>query len=207
MHMMNLQTAMAARLGAAVIWVLVLASGWYWSQAVLSGASRLGGGVLPAVLPVHITSPMDLARLLGAPPPAVDVAIRPAAERWTLAGVIADGNGQGAALISVDGKPARAFPVGAELAPGAVLVAVGPKEALIADDLQSPVRTILQLSAQTAPVAARDVVVSPAPLAAVASPAASGPAAADAAPAGPPPRADSRRQPPATLRREDRRGP
>ncbi len=210
MHMMNLQTATVPRLGAAVIWVLVLASGWYWTQAVMSGSSRSGPAAIPAVLPPNITSPADLARLLGAAPPAADAAARPEVERLVLAGVVADGKGQGAALISVDGKPARAFPVGAEISPGSVLVAVGPKEALIADDVQSPVRTVLQLSTQPLPVASRAATApasAPSNPVAASAPATTASAPAEAVPAGPPPRADSRRQPPMSLRREDKRGP
>ncbi|HYW58387.1 MAG TPA: hypothetical protein VE934_15630 [Polaromonas sp.] len=207
MHMMNLRVATVPRLGAAVVWLLVLASGWYWAQAVMSGASRTGSSAIPAVLPPNITSPSDLARLLGASPPVLDASTRPAVERLTLAGVIADGRGQGAALISVDGKPARAFPVGAEIAPGSVLVAVGPKEALVADDLQSPVRTVLQLSAQVSPAVRSTPALALSNPAAVPVPAASAAAPPEAVPAGPPPRADSRRQQPTSLRREDKRGP
>lgn len=206
MHMKSWQLAVFPRFVGVMVWVLVLASVGYWTQAVLSGHGRPGGATLPAVLQANITSPVDLARLLGASS-APSATQRPPLERWALVGLIADGNGQGAALISVDGKPARAFSVGAELAPGSVLLAVGSKEAQIADDLQSPARTILQLSAQPAPASARDALVPRAPLAGVPPSTAAAPAPEEATPTGPPPRADSRRQPPASLRREDRRGP
>ncbi len=80
----------------------------------------------PLELPAHALaggadSPGQLARqaprLYGAAPEAPR-----APRRFRLFGVIGGGEHAGAALIGVDGRPAAAYPVGSEIAPGVRLV-------------------------------------------------------------------------------------
>ncbi|HLT98670.1 MAG TPA: hypothetical protein VKZ70_02885 [Burkholderiaceae bacterium] len=54
--------------------------------------------------------------------------------RVAVNGIIAAGDGSGAALLSVDGASPRAYRVSQELAPGVVLEAVSPQSVSIAQD-------------------------------------------------------------------------
>lgn len=57
-----------------------------------------------------------------------------AASNYQLRGVIASGNGRGSvAILSVDGKPATALPVGAEVAQGVTVRQVQPRFVLLAE--------------------------------------------------------------------------
>ena len=109
-------------MAAFLIWALVAGSIVYWGLKLLVRA--------PAAPPHSVaaigsgTSQGDLTRLLGAAPVTpTTAAIAPdAASRYKLHGVMApkgkfDGapSGQGVALISVDGKPPRAFAIGSRL--------------------------------------------------------------------------------------------
>ena len=119
-------------------------------------------------------------------------------------GVIASVTGKGAALISVDGQPPRPLSVGAQVAPGYTLKAVGRREALLVDSASVPAQIKLSLPAldtaldaeqpeAAAAVAApaRPAVIAPAPSAAN-PPAVPGPSRATRPGEGPPARQDSR---------------
>ena len=96
------------------------------------------------------SNPQALARALGggnaaaAPLPAA-VAVASVAGRLTLVGVVANRSRGGAALISVDGKPARPYRVGAQVEEGLVLQSVEPRRAVLADSLQGPASLTLDL--------------------------------------------------------------
>ena len=95
------------------------------------------------------TDPQALARALGggnavAAPPAV-VATASMAGRLSLVGVVANRNRGGTALISVDGKPARPFRVGARVDDALVLQSVAPRRAVLADSLRGPASLTLDL--------------------------------------------------------------
>jgi general secretion pathway protein C len=90
--------------------------------------------------------PAAIARLMGASPaqaaaaPAVNIA-----SRFALAGVVARPSGTGVALISVDGKPAKPYRVGAPVEEGLVLQAVEPRRALLGPSAQGPASVTLEL--------------------------------------------------------------
>lgn len=130
---------MFARVSAFVVWALVAASVVFWvlrlvvhpfevpSQAMAVGKAAGAHG--------------DLSRLLGSAPVlgAASVAAPEAISRFKLIGVMAPkGRGDvslghyGLALIAVDGKPPRAFAVGASVESGVVLQSVGMRSASIA---------------------------------------------------------------------------
>jgi general secretion pathway protein C len=122
-----------------------------------------------------------------------------------LLGVIASAAGKGAALISVDGEPPRPLAVGAQVAPGYTLKAVGRREAWLADSASVPAQIKLSLpaledftdseqppaAAAAVAVPARPAVIVPAPSAAN-PPAVPGPSRATRPGEGPPARQDSR---------------
>ncbi len=174
------------RLVTGLLWALAAASAVYWglrasepTQAVV-----LPDATSPAPTGDASARQTAIAGLLSAPQSMAPAAEGPGpAERFALLGVISSLAGQGAALIAADGKPARPFVVGAEIAPGYLLKAVGPREAMLADGLNAPVRATLSLppqaggNAAAAPAVPRVLGV-PAALASPAAPAAAPVAAA-----------------------------
>ena len=201
-----------ARGAAVLLWALGAASLAYWGLRIT--APPPGPAAARAVAADNAPARQAVARLLGAAPAAAarQDAAPHAAQRFALLGVIASVTGKGAALISVDGLPARPLAVGAQVAPGYVLQAVSRRQAVVASGAQAPEQIILSLPALAPPAAAgplpaaRPASLSAAPAAVVdnnAAPliAAPLPAAEPRDPSEPPARQDSRYQTPAPLRR------
>ncbi len=139
---------MKVRLVAFVIWAAVAASAMFW-------ALRLGAAS-PAA-PAHTvtvgaaTAPRgDLTRLFGAAPVSPTGAAQAAAEsplasRFRLLGVAAPrqgGDRTGLALISVDGKPARSYAVGAAVDGDLVLQSVHARGARLGTSGAAPQVTL-----------------------------------------------------------------
>lgn len=111
-----------------LLWALVAGSAVYWGL-------RLGAH--PSVLPPPAAAagptqvdPLSVASLLGSSPQATPAA--PAlSSRFALQGVVADGSQGGAAVIAVDGKPPRAYRVGATVDEGLVLQSVSTRGAAL----------------------------------------------------------------------------
>lgn len=143
---------MAARLAAFVIWGAIAASALFWLL-------RLGvqaPGVPPHAVGVGDAAAVraDLSRLLGinaAPPPDAVVEAPPPADgggRYRLVGVVAPRQAnrlEGVALIAVDGKPPRAYRVGAIVEGATVLqrvqargVELGPRGGVTEVRLELP---------------------------------------------------------------------
>ena len=219
--MAKLRLAIIRYVVTAIVWLAVALSGWYWMTAGVKTQLPARFDTVPRALQPDSADSVGLARILGATSP-VDSGPGPGlSPRFVMSGVIAGRLGQGAALISVDGKPARAFAVGAELALGYVLAAVAPREAMLAERVLGPVVAVLSMPLQrlTEVAAAPSTIGSgatrasadsavPVPPAfgasAISSLAAS--VATDQVPTVPA-RADARRQPQTSLRRDDRRTP
>ena len=130
------------------LWLLAAASAVSWGL-------KLGAG--PAAMPVapagtRATPPLDpaaIARLLGggaAPTPMAAAAAPSLASRFALLGVVAGArSGAGAALISVDGKPARPYRVGAAIEDGLVVQSVEARRAVLAAKRNGPPLLTLEL--------------------------------------------------------------
>lgn len=121
---------MTARLMTLLIWAAVLAGAVAWGLPLFTRSTPVPAGAsLAAPAP---PAGAGLARLMGQPPAApVEAApVVVADSRFRLLGVVAPRQGQsrGLALISVDGKPARAFQVGRELETGLRLLTVGHRQ-------------------------------------------------------------------------------
>ena len=93
------------------------------------------------------TDPVAVSRLLGAnraaPGPAAPVASL--SSRFSLLGVVSAASHDGAALIAVDGKPARPYHVGAPIDESLVLQSVQPRQAVLANSLGGPPVLTLEL--------------------------------------------------------------
>ncbi|MDA7416765.1 general secretion pathway protein C [Xenophilus arseniciresistens] len=115
----------------ALLWAAAAGSVVFWGL-------RLAAPAEASLPPVAAAAPLQtdaaaVASLLGAPGAAAP-ASRPQvdpASRFRLLGVVADDRGSGAALLAVDGKPARPFRAGAALGDGYVLQAVEGRSARI----------------------------------------------------------------------------
>ncbi len=87
------------------------------------------------------------ARSLGAAP--VQAAAAPTlASRFQLQGVMAGGPNAGAALIAVDGKPAKPYRVGAVVADGMVLQSVEGRRISVGASMDGPQTLLLELPAK-----------------------------------------------------------
>ena len=148
----NPQSVWWPRLAAFVLAGLAAASAVYWAlKWPGAGAPTTAASVL--VAEVAPANPQALARALGggivvadaAPPPPAAVASL--AGRLVLMGVIANGSRGGAALISIDGKPARPYRVGARVEDALLLQSVAPRRAVLAERLRGPASMTLELPA------------------------------------------------------------
>ena len=146
-----------AATATVVLWGAAAASIVFWGLRLAAPADAapppaVGG---PAVVAVDSTT---LSRFLGGVSTDPVVAATPdAASRFALLGVVADTDGQGVALIAVDGKPPRPFRVGGNVGGRAagryVLQSVGPRAATLgatgtsapAFTLQMPTRPLAAL--------------------------------------------------------------
>ena len=122
---------MSSRLLSLLIWAAVAAAAVYWGLRLWVRPLPVPAQAVVAVSQLPASG--DLTRLLGAAPPqpAPNEPVAVADSRFRLLGVVAPRAGQasGLALVSVDGKPARAVAVGRELEPGLRLLTVSQRQA------------------------------------------------------------------------------
>jgi general secretion pathway protein C len=149
--MINLETESRRRWVTALLLLTALLCSGYWMRAGLSEGETRPVATAPAPMPVVAGTAAELARVLGAPRPALAGAALGPTERFRAIGVMASASGQGVALISVDKQPARPFGVGANIAPGFVLKAVSQREIKLADSLKGEVTLPLPDPAKVKP--------------------------------------------------------
>lgn len=134
------------RLATLALWLLAAASTVYWGLRLSAPAG--GPGVPAVVASLPAPDAQALARLLGAQaaaPQALPVASAPS--RFALVGVLAGRqSGGGAALIAIDGQPARPYRVGATVDAGLVLQSLGPREAHLGARRDGPAALTLQIA-------------------------------------------------------------
>ena len=128
-----------------LLWGLAGASGVFWGLR-LSTPPDAPVPRAVAGAAVAVPEPLALSRLLGGSPAETVLAALPAASsRFVLRGVVADRDGQGAALVAVDGKPARPFRVGGQLTEGYVLQSVTVRAATLGARVDGVPALTLQL--------------------------------------------------------------
>ncbi|CAN7228759.1 general secretion pathway protein C [Acidovorax sp. LjRoot74] len=144
----NSYSKWGVRLGTLALWAVAGASVVFWGLR-LSAPSASGVG--PAVAPAPVVPDAQaLARLLGAQPSVAGAApvapVASPASRFTLVGVLSGrSSGGGAALIAVDGKPAKPFRVGAAVDEGLVVQALGPRQAQLGGQVGGPATLTLDM--------------------------------------------------------------
>lgn len=143
---------MVSRLVGAVVWAVVAAAAAYWGLKLFPRGPQVPAHAVAA--PAAMPAAADWTRLFGveAAPVVVEVAAPPPDARFQLLGVVAPKGGAagGVALIAIDGKPPRAFRVGAAVEGDNVLQAVQPRAANLGPR-GGPVRVALQLPAAPIP--------------------------------------------------------
>lgn len=142
-------TSPSARWPAAVttllIWAAAVAGIAFWALRLAAPADAPPPPAVVAT-PAAPADPATVAKLLGAASAESQVALAPeAASRFSLMGVVADVMQRGAALIAVDGKPARPFRVGSPVGEGYVLQSVSTRSASLGAGVGAPTVVILQL--------------------------------------------------------------
>jgi general secretion pathway protein C len=102
---------------------------------------------VPAPRQVAAVDPAAIARLLGSTPAAAaaPMSAPSLASRFQLVGVAAERSGGGAAVIAVDGKPARPFKVGTAIEEGLLLQAVAARSATLASQTTGQPVVVLEL--------------------------------------------------------------
>ncbi|MGE0331466.1 MAG: type II secretion system protein N [Ramlibacter sp.] len=135
------------RAGSFAVWLLAAGCAVYWGLK-LPAAS---GAAAPAPVPAGPAAPADpaaVARLLGATaavPGAGPVATPARSSRFALVGVVSGRSQGGAALIAVDGKPAKPYRVGATVEDGLVLQSVAPRRATLGPAANGPAAFTLEM--------------------------------------------------------------
>jgi general secretion pathway protein C len=134
------------RLATLVLWLLAAGSCVYWGLRMAPRATP--AAVAAPSRPAFAADPAAVARFLGASPVLASGPTQPAvslASRFTLTGVVASRSNRGAALIAIDGKPARPYRVGAPIDEGLVLQSVEGRRAVIAATAGGPPVLTLEL--------------------------------------------------------------
>ena len=122
------------RSGTFLVWAVAAACAMFWGLKMSAGPS--GAAVAPVDVAGPVTAdPAAIARLLGAT--SGPTAVAPAAavaSRFVLVGVLAGRQNGGAALIAVDGKPARPVRVGGAVEDGLVLQSLQGRKAVLGSE-------------------------------------------------------------------------
>ena len=144
----NSHSKWGVRLGTLALWAAAGASVVFWGLRLSAPAA---GAAAPVMVPTAVSPDAQaLARLLGAVPAvagaAPAVAAPTLASRFALIGVLSGrSSGGGAALIAVDGKPAKPFRVGAAVDEGLVLQALGPRQAQLGGSMDGAATLTLDM--------------------------------------------------------------
>jgi general secretion pathway protein C len=141
----KLQSRWAVAGSTFLLWLLVAASAVYWGLKLAGSGDAVAA---PAALRAPpAADPVAVARLLGSSPQAAAAApVASLSSRFVLVGVVAGPGRAGTALIAVDGKPAKPFPVGAAVdEQGLLLQSVDPRRAVLAAGMEGPPALTLEL--------------------------------------------------------------
>ena len=126
-----------------VLAALAAASASFWALKVSAVNTATSAPAAAMAGPVVIDA-ASVARALGGGPGAAPAAAPSAslASRFAMVGVVADQHSGGAALISVDGKPAKPYRVGDAIEDGLVLQTVQARKAALGPTSGAAVLTL-----------------------------------------------------------------
>jgi general secretion pathway protein C len=137
------RSKLALSLVTLLIWVAAAGSVAYWVLKI-SWGTRMAPALPALAAPALTTDPVAISRLLGAVAPA-QAAQPTQASRFALLGVLAGTPGGGAALIAVDGKPARPVRVGGAVEEGLVLQSASGRQVRLAAEMTGPTTLTLEM--------------------------------------------------------------
>jgi len=126
-----------------VVWALAAASLMYWGLRLASGRGVAEPAPVTSASPAAI-DPLAVARVLGTAAPTAMPQVS-MASRFSLHGVVAGSPGGGAALIAIDGKPARPFRVGSEVEEGLILQSTAARQATLGATRNGPAIVTLDM--------------------------------------------------------------
>jgi len=141
----NLQSKWTVAGVTFLLWALVAGSAVFWGLKFTARSSGPGPTVAALRAPAA-ADPAAVGRLLGASPAAA-APVASLSSRFTLVGVVASRSHNGAALIAVDGRPAKPFRVGTAIDEGLILQSVEARRATIAASQDGPPVLTLELPA------------------------------------------------------------
>jgi general secretion pathway protein C len=130
---LNHNRPMVSRLLAFVLWALAAASAVYWGLRLTASPLAVPSQAMPVV--AQVGSPGAVVRMLGggrSPTDPAQSAPPPESSRFRLLGVMAPPEGRsgpGVALLSIDGKPPRAYALGSVVEGELTLQALGQRSA------------------------------------------------------------------------------
>jgi general secretion pathway protein C len=139
----------AASWVAGLLWCAAALSAGYWFWLFPQGPQPVHSTVVSSATQAVPASATQLPRALGLV--STESVSTPDASRLSLLGVIAGPNGQGSALIALDGQPPKPFRVGQTVSDGLVLQSLGPRRALLGAAVDGPALRELQLPVLQAP--------------------------------------------------------
>ena len=148
----NSHSKWGVRLGTLALWAAAGASVVFWGLRLSAPAAAPAVLAAPAVAAVAPDG-QALARLLGARPASAPgsplEAAPPVASRFVLMGVLSGRtSGGGAALIAVDGKPAKPFRLGAAVDENLVVQALAPRQVQLGAAMGTPPTVTLDMPAR-----------------------------------------------------------
>jgi general secretion pathway protein C len=129
----NSQNKWWSRGATLLVWAGAAASVAWWGLRLSVTAASVPAGAPTVTAGGELAvDAAAVSRVLGAGVATTTAPAAPtAASRYALLGVVADAVQLGAALIAVDGKPARAYRVGSSLDTNLILQAVEPRRARV----------------------------------------------------------------------------
>ena len=138
-----LTSGLGLRTVTVLVWALAAGSIGYWGLRLVAGP---GTAIL---LPVQTIAPAAIdsqavARLLGASSRTTSPQVS-TVSRFSLQGVVAGSPAGDAALIAVDGKPARPILVGSAVEEGLILQSAQARQAILAATREGPALFTLDL--------------------------------------------------------------
>ena len=129
-----------------VLAALAAASASFWAlkASAVNTATSVSAAAIAGPVVIDATS---VARALGDGPGVTPTAAPTVslASRFAMLGVLADQHSTGAALLSVDGKPAKPYRVGDAIEEGLVLQSVQGRKAAFGQKLGAPALLTLEL--------------------------------------------------------------
>lgn len=139
----NWQSKWRSRSITLAVWALAAGSVVWWGLRLAASPQPVAVPPQAATVTETVVDTDAVARLLGGA--AVVDAPAAVASRFVLLGVVAGRSSQGAALISVDGKPGRPYRVGSKIEEGVFLQAVEPRRARLAPAASAPASVVLEM--------------------------------------------------------------